>query len=69
MVNKIKIRKLKKMQYVEYFFVVVGILDLLLNILSCIGLYVMYFQGRNLLGLCWMYLGNVFIMVLIDFEI
>lgn len=48
MVNKIKIRKLKKMQYVEYFVVVVGILDLLLNILSCIGLYVMCFQERNL---------------------
>lgn len=43
MVNKIKIRKLKKMQYVEYFVVVVGILDLLLNILICIGLYVMCF--------------------------
>lgn len=43
MANKIKTRKLKKMQYVEHFFVVVGISDSLLNTPSRIGLHVMYF--------------------------
>lgn len=43
MANKIKTRKLKKMQYVEHFVVVVGISDSLLNTPSRIGLHVMYF--------------------------